>query len=102
MNARDLMALAEVIRDEDFRLMAAKNHDYAPEDDALANLREFGLHGIIVRLGDKLARLRNFDSRRATGETGVLRVANEPIKETLRDIRNYSTLAEILLDEEEK
>ena len=80
--------------ESDMRLMRAKNHDYAGDKDALYNLRRFGFFGIVVRLSDKFSRLEQFAKQRK------LRVKDEGIRETLRDIRIYSHLAEILLSEE--
>jgi hypothetical protein len=73
--------------------MLAKNHDYAGREDALCNLRRFGFFGVIVRLSDKFCRLEQF------AKSGSLKIKGEGVKDTLRDIRIYSSLAEILFDE---
>ena len=70
-----------------------KSHDYGGEDP-LSNLREFGFFGIVVRLGDKWCRLKNF------AKQGVLKVKNEKIRDTLLDMATYALLAIIFLDEE--
>lgn len=101
MTPETLLRMAAVIREEDAELMAAKNHDYAGDSDALENLRGFGFLGIIIRLEDKWTRLKNFAKRRVAGSSDLLAVKDESIRDTLRDIRNYATLAEIMLDEEE-
>lgn len=67
-------------------LMRTKNEDYAAADDPYRNFRTFGRYGILVRLSDKLARLRTFEER------GVLSVKDESIEDTIRDIINYSIL----------
>ena len=100
MTATDLIKLAKVIQSQDLDLMAAKNHDYAGDSDCLENLRGFGFYGVVVRLSDKYTRLKNFALRRAAGQQDLLKVKDEPIKETLRDIRIYALLAEIMLEEE--
>ena len=69
-----------------------KNHDYAHVEDALENFRDFGVHGIVVRLGDKYHRLKNVTQK---GEHKV----NETIADTLRDTLIYSAIALILLEE---
>lgn len=79
---------------EDLVLAHRKGHDYAGNKDSLANLRLFGFMGIVVRLGDKFMRLKSFIDQ------GELQVIDETIKDTLRDMRIYAYLAEILLDEE--
>ena len=77
---------------DDMELLRAKGHDYSGEADALGNLRRFGLLGILVRLSDKFSRLEHF------AKSGDLQVQDESIRDTLRDIRNYSFLAQIFLD----
>jgi hypothetical protein len=74
------------------KLLRAKGHDYAGEQDALGNLRRFGLFGILVRLSDKFSRLEHF------AKSGDIKVKDESIRDTLRDIRNYSFLAQIFLE----
>ena len=69
-----------------------KNHDYAHVEDALENFRDFGVHGIIVRLGDKYHRLKNITQK---GEHKV----NESVEDSLRDTLIYSAIALILLEE---
>jgi hypothetical protein len=81
---------------EDLALLRAKGNDYAGDDDALSNLRRFGLYGIIVRLSDKFSRLERF------AKDGKLQVKDESVRDTLRDIRNYAYLAQILLDFDEE
>jgi hypothetical protein len=104
MNVVDLLKLTEVIHDKDRRLMEQKNHDYAGDTDALTNIRPFGFMGVVVRLSDKFERLRQFALRRGPkGEhEPALSVKDESIRDTLRDIRNYAVLAEVMLDEEAK
>jgi len=67
-------------------LMELKNHDYASREDPYRNFRLFGRFGILVRLGDKFARLRSFE------EQGELLVTDESIRDTLLDIINYVVL----------
>ena len=67
-------------------LMRAKNEDYAVATDPYRNFRQFGRYGILVRLSDKLSRLRTFEER------GVLSVKDESIEDTVRDVINYAIL----------
>ena len=92
MLPRERDKLIQSYFDEDMRLLQAKGHDYGGQDDALGNLRRFGLYGIVVRLSDKFSRIENF------AKTDQLEVKGESIKDTLRDIRNYCFLAQIFLD----
>ncbi len=84
----------ELIRayfDEDMALLQAKGNDYAGNDDCLANLKRFGLFGILVRLSDKFSRLETL----AKAGFDKAQVKDESIVDTLRDIRNYAFLAQI-------
>lgn len=96
MTAQERDDLIRSYFEEDAELLRAKGHDYAGTEDALGNLRRFGLYGIIVRLSDKFSRIEQF------AKSGDIRVKDEAIKDTLRDIRNYSFLAQIFLDGHDK
>ena len=96
MNAIELEAKFRELFEKDLAKMRQKNHDYAGNgNDALKNLKRWGSLGVIVRLSDKYERLENFF------KTGILKVKDESIRDTLLDIRVYGYLAEILLDEEQ-
>jgi hypothetical protein len=101
MTREDMEKKIDALFESDMALMKSKNHDYAGKDDPLDNLRDFGFFGIIVRLGDKFKRLKNFGIRSMKGDAH-LAVKDESIKDTLRDLRVYGYLAEIMLDEESK
>ena len=75
--------------------MVAKNHDYAGTNDPFRNFRRFGLLGILVRLGDKLARLESFV------ENGELKVKDESVRDTILFpyLVNYSILFQGYLKE---
>jgi len=74
------------ILDESFNLGVSKNNDYGSE-----NILKFGIIGIIVRLGDKIARYKNLSTNKAEQK-----VKDESLKDTLMDIINYSTYGEML------
>ena len=79
---------------EDCRDLAErKNSDYAG-NDALENLRQFGTLGIVVRLSDKFARIKNLVQKEPS-------VKDEKLEDTLMDIINYAALA-IIMNEENK
>ena len=67
-------------------LMTRKNQDYAKESDPYANFRMFGALGILVRLSDKLARLRSYE------EKGTFAVNDEGLIDTTLDLINYAIL----------
>lgn len=86
MTREDLRLLHENMCENARNLMKAKNVDYATETDIFRNFRMFGELGILVRMSDKLARLRSIM------ENGRIEVSDESIKDTLLDIINYSVI----------
>jgi hypothetical protein len=79
-----------VLTDRAREIMHKKNHDYASVSDPYRNFRTFGLLGILVRMSDKLARLRTFE------EQGVTKVADESIQDTIVDLINYAVIFEAM------
>lgn len=65
-----------------------KNNDYGSD-----NILKYGIIGIVVRIGDKIARYKNL-----TGQKVKQMVVDEKIEDTLLDIVNYSTYGEMLSD----
>lgn len=78
------------VQREAFELFKKKNQDYG---DAFAT---FGPVGVIVRMGDKINRLTS------VSKNGVNLVDNESLRDTLIDLHNYSAMAIMLLDEDNK
>jgi len=78
------------VQREAFQLFKKKNQDYG---DAFAT---FGPVGVIVRMGDKINRLTS------VSKNGVNLVDNESLRDTLIDLHNYSAMAIMLLDEDNK
>lgn len=77
----------ERVQTEARDLFRAKNTDYG---DAFS---ECGVVGVIVRIADKLARMRSVTTR------GITLVNDEKLRDTLLDLHNYSAMAIALLDE---
>jgi len=84
--------------DEMRRLHESKSQDYGSETDPLANIRQgaefVGIEpwrGCMVRIADKVQRLRTFC------RTG--RLVHEGVRDTLLDLSAYSLLAIVLFDE---
>jgi hypothetical protein len=71
-------------------LFKKKNTDYG---DSFAT---YGPVGVIVRMGDKIQRLVS------VSKNGVAFVDNESLRDTLIDLHNYSAMAVMLIDEENK
>jgi hypothetical protein len=72
----------------------AKGHDYSGTTDTFDNLRLFGSFGVLVRIGDKFMRLKNFYDQ------GVLDVTDEKIEDTMKDLLNYAYYLLILYRQE--
>lgn len=67
------------IQREILELSKRKNHDYGCD-----SLTTFGNFGILIRLSDKFDRLKSFYQNQE------LRVTDEKLEDTLKDIVNYS------------
>jgi len=67
-------------------LSTRKNSDYAGDADPFRNFRQFEELGFLVRMSDKLSRLKTFCER------GTLSVAEESVTDTLLDLANYAIL----------
>ena len=79
----------QLIQKEGLELFKRKNQDYG---DAFAN---YGVIGVLVRMGDKIARLQSITTK------SVSLVDNESLRDTLIDLHNYSAMAIMLLDEDD-
>lgn len=88
MTREDLLLLHANLCEEAKDLMKQKNEDYAIASDVFRNFRMFGLLGVLVRMSDKIARLRTY------AERGKFTIANEKVRDDLRDLINYSVLFE--------
>jgi len=77
----------EIVQKEGLELFKKKNKDYG---DAFA---EYGVVGVLVRMGDKIKRLQNIEKNKIT------LVNDENMRDTLIDLHNYSAMAIMLLDE---
>ncbi|MER2153578.1 MAG: nucleotide modification associated domain-containing protein [Solibacillus sp.] len=74
------------------QLLAKKNADYGNSFEEQFN--EYGLTSVLIRLDDKLRRLKNLNKNEAQ--------VNESITDTLQDIAGYAILASILTDNENR
>lgn len=57
------------------------------------NIQEFGLFGVILRMNDKLARLKEMVCKPTLAGVPVLDDHGESIEDTLLDTSNYGTIA---------
>ena len=90
MNKVDEVRIEQMLKvqTEALELFARKNADYG---DSFAT---YGSVGVIVRMGDKIARLANITNK------GINLIEDEKIRDTLIDLHNYAAMAIMLLDEE--
>jgi len=80
----------EKITDDLKKLMIRKQNDYGHE-----NIMASGEVGIIVRMTDKLARLRNLYD--ITDKSFIKKIPkNESLKDSFQDIANYAIIALML------
>ena len=77
----------KTVQEEALDLFKRKNADYG---DAFA---QDGTIGVLIRLGDKINRLKNIS------KTNITLVETESLRDTLIDLHNYSAMAIMLLDE---
>jgi hypothetical protein len=84
------LARFRAIIEQMFELTSAKNHDYAREEEALANFKEFGAVGVLVRLSDKFQRIKNALWFKRNF------VVKESIEDTMLDQAVYSVILLIL------
>ena len=69
------------VLDTSYQIGVAKNQDYGS-----VNILQYGVVGLIVRLGDKIARAINL-----LKEGSTQFVANEKVEDTIMDMVNYAT-----------
>lgn len=72
--------------EEAYQLWYKKSQDYGSKGDPFANFHTFGSYGILVRMYDKLSRLKSFE------EKGFHAVADESSMDTCLDLINYAIL----------
>lgn len=92
-DTKSLLKLHEYLGERGREIMEGKNSDYGhPEHsgDPFRNFQAFGAYGILVRLSDKLARLRTFIEKAREGQE--LAVKDEKWEDTLIDAINYLVL----------
>ena len=84
MSNDELIAEYESITKELVKLFAKKQHDYGP-----GNIAEFGEVGVLVRMNDKMERLKNL-------VLNGLEASNESIEDTLDDIASYAIIYKLV------
>lgn len=77
----------QAVQQEGLELFRRKNEDYG---DAFA---DYGVVGVLVRMGDKIRRLQSIT------RSGVTLVSDESLRDTLIDLHNYAAMGVLLMDE---
>ena len=95
MKRADLLKMHETLSAEALQIMRKKNEDYGADEDPFLNFRAFGAFGVLVRLSDKLARLRTYEER------GEFSVKDESVRDTVLDAINYCIIYLAMKYEEE-
>lgn len=86
MNRKQWLTKLKQLHNEEYRLCEQKNQDYSSDSDPFANFRMFGELGFLVRMSDKLSRLKQYIER------GKLSVEDETVVDSLQDLSNYANL----------
>lgn len=86
VNREGLLKIHRDLSEKAREVMTTKNQDYASEADVFRNFRDFGALGILVRMSDKLARLRSFE------ENNSFAVKDEALIDTIVDLLNYAVI----------
>lgn len=98
----ELLAMHERTCKAAVEIMKVKNADYGASADALRNFRLCDMlgvpltHGIVTRLGDKLARIGKIVT---SGETAV---KSETVTDTILDMINYAIILRAALCEKKE
>ena len=87
MEEKNRIEQMTAVQSEGLELFKKKNQDYG---DAFA---EYGVIGVLIRMGDKIKRLQTID------KNNITLVDDERMRDTLIDLHNYSAMAIMLLDE---
>ena len=81
------------ITDEMHDLYIKKNADYG--DSVTNTYKDFGLVSFLVRMQDKLNRLKTLNKKES-------QVKDESVRDTLVDLANYAILAVMEIDKEKR
>jgi hypothetical protein len=90
MTNNDRLNQFKLVQNEGLELFNKKNQDYG---DAFST---YGVIGVLVRMGDKISRLQSVTKKQ------ISLINTESLRDTLIDLHNYSAMAIMLLDEEDK
>lgn len=92
----------QTITNEMHELYLIKNKNYG--NSFSEQFKEYGLTSVCIRLEDKLRRLKSLNKQLQDYQTGIsdINTQDESIKDTLIDLANYSVLAILELENENR
>lgn len=92
----------QVITNEMHELYLIKNKNYG--NSFSEQFKEYGLTSVCIRLEDKLRRLKSLNKQLQDYQSGIsdINTQDESIKDTLIDLANYSVLAILELENENR
>jgi hypothetical protein len=96
MNQEGLFKKIEELHVEELDIIRQKNKDYSNFEDPFANFRIFGELGFLVRMSDKLMRLKQI---RESGKTNVI---DETYEDSIKDLSNYCNLLLAFISEKKE
>lgn len=94
MTREDLVLLFDEEVAKQREILLARNKAYASNEDALYNIKRNGFKGVIHHIEEKTIRLQNVINNKTMNAE-----QQELVKETCRDLSNYSFLFRALLEE---
>ena len=86
MNREEWLKRLKELHTAEYNLCCKKNQDYSSSEDPFANFRLFNELGFLVRMSDKLSRLKQYIAN------NKLSVEDESVVDTLMDLSNYANL----------
>jgi len=93
INSQVITELIQEVHSETLEIFKKKNADYG---DAFAS---YGAIGVIVRIGDKIMRIKTLSANKTKLEQIDGMVIDESIKDTMYDLINYAAMALMLMNE---
>ena len=91
-NPEVILELIQRVHDETLEIFKKKNSDYG---DAFAT---YGMIGVIVRIGDKIMRIKSLSNNKTKMDDINNKVMDESVKDTLYDLINYTAMAIMLIN----
>ena len=92
-NPEVILQLIKKVHNETLEIFKKKNSDYG---DAFAT---YGMIGVIVRIGDKIMRIKSLTNNKTKMDDIDNKVMDESVKDTLYDLINYTAMAIMLNNE---